>query len=135
MEWSWKLRLRESLGNRVFWLGAPDCREETAAHLRWLASEIDLTPSGFDGGQEEWRDLAARHTERALVAYAGSYDGRPSAIKVYLTVDDPEVCREAVFGSTASKGLPVPPRTTGFEVYSGGRVEGRQPVRELGTGR
>jgi hypothetical protein len=34
-----------------------------------------------------------------------------------------------------AKGLPLPPRTTGFEVYSGGHVEGRQPVREIGTGR
>ena len=75
----------------------------------WLASEIDLTPSGFDGGQEEWRDLAARHTERALVAYAGSYDGRPSVIKVYLTLDDPEVSLKAVCSSMSSKGLPAAP--------------------------
>jgi hypothetical protein len=31
-----------------------------------------------------------------------------------------------------AKGLPVPPRTTGMEVYSGAAVEGRQPVREIG---
>jgi hypothetical protein len=30
------------------------------------------------------------------------------------------------------KGLPIPPRTTGMEVYSGAPVEGRQPVREIG---
>jgi hypothetical protein len=29
-------------------------------------------------------------------------------------------------------GLPIPPRTTGMEVYSGAPVEGRQPVREIG---
>jgi hypothetical protein len=31
-----------------------------------------------------------------------------------------------------AKGLPIPPRTTGMEVYSGAPVEGRQPVREVG---
>ena len=31
-----------------------------------------------------------------------------------------------------AKGLPIPPRTMGMEVYSGANVEGRQPVRELG---
>ena len=31
-----------------------------------------------------------------------------------------------------AKGLPIPPRTTGMEVYSGAPVEGRQPVREFG---
>jgi hypothetical protein len=31
-----------------------------------------------------------------------------------------------------AKGLPIPPRTTGMEVYSGEEVEGRQPVREIG---
>ena len=32
----------------------------------------------------------------------------------------------------AAKGLLIPPRTTGMEVYSGAAVEGRQPVREIG---
>jgi hypothetical protein len=31
-----------------------------------------------------------------------------------------------------AKGLAIPPRTTGMEVYSGAPVEGRQPVREIG---
>jgi hypothetical protein len=31
-----------------------------------------------------------------------------------------------------AKGLSIPPRTTGMEVYSGAPVEGRQPVREIG---
>ena len=31
-----------------------------------------------------------------------------------------------------AKGLPIPSRTTGMEVYSGAAVEGRQPVREIG---
>jgi len=31
-----------------------------------------------------------------------------------------------------AKGLLIPPRTTGMEVYSGAAVEGRQPVREIG---
>jgi len=31
-----------------------------------------------------------------------------------------------------AKGLPIPPRTTGMEVYSGAPVEGRQPIREIG---
>ena len=34
-----------------------------------------------------------------------------------------------------ANGQAVPPRTMGMEVYSGGNVEGRQPVRELGFGR
>jgi hypothetical protein len=34
-----------------------------------------------------------------------------------------------------AKGLPVPPRTMGMEVYSGQAVEGVQPVREIGFGR
>jgi hypothetical protein len=31
-----------------------------------------------------------------------------------------------------AKGLPIPPRTMGMEVYTGAAVEGRQPVREVG---
>ena len=31
-----------------------------------------------------------------------------------------------------AKGLPIPPRNMGMEVYTGGPVEGRQPVREFG---
>ena len=42
---------------------------------------------------------------------------------------------ERAAADAVAKGLPVPPRTTGFEVYSGANVEGRQPVREIGTGR
>jgi len=42
---------------------------------------------------------------------------------------------ERAVADAVAKGLPVPPRTTGFEVYSGGRVEGREPLREFGTGR
>ena len=42
---------------------------------------------------------------------------------------------ERAVADAVAKGLPVPPRTTGFEVYSGADVEGRQPVREIGTGR
>ena len=34
-----------------------------------------------------------------------------------------------------AKGLPVPPRTMGMEVYSGQAVEGVQPVREIGFGK
>jgi len=32
-----------------------------------------------------------------------------------------------------AKGLPIPPRTMGMEVYTGGPVEGREPVREFGV--
>ena len=39
---------------------------------------------------------------------------------------------ERMVAEAKAKGLPVPPRTMGMEVYSGGQVEGRQPVRELG---
>jgi hypothetical protein len=31
-----------------------------------------------------------------------------------------------------AKGLPIPPRNMGMEVYTGAPVEGRQPVREFG---
>ena len=34
-----------------------------------------------------------------------------------------------------AKGLPIPPRTMGMEVYTGGPVEGREPVREFGVSR
>ena len=34
-----------------------------------------------------------------------------------------------------AKGLPIPPRTIGMEVYSGQKVEGAQPVREIGFGK
>jgi hypothetical protein len=39
---------------------------------------------------------------------------------------------ERLVEEAKAKGLPIPPRTTGMEVYSGAPVEGRQPVRELG---
>jgi len=41
---------------------------------------------------------------------------------------------ERMVAEARAKGQPVPPRTTGMEVYSGAPVEGRQPVRELGFG-
>jgi hypothetical protein len=34
-----------------------------------------------------------------------------------------------------AKGMPVPPRTMGMEVYSGQKVDGVQPVREIGFGK
>jgi hypothetical protein len=39
---------------------------------------------------------------------------------------------EKAVAEAKANGLPIPPRTMGMEVYSGGQVEGRQPVRELG---
>jgi hypothetical protein len=39
---------------------------------------------------------------------------------------------EKAVADAKAKGLPIPPRTMGMEVYSGAQVEGRQPVRELG---
>jgi hypothetical protein len=42
---------------------------------------------------------------------------------------------ERMVDEAKAKGLPIPPRTMGMEVYSGGQVEGRQPVRELGGAR
>jgi hypothetical protein len=42
---------------------------------------------------------------------------------------------ERMVEEARAKGLPIPPRTTGMEVYSGAPVEGRQPVRELGFSR
>ena len=42
---------------------------------------------------------------------------------------------ERMVADAKAKGLPIPPRTMGMEVYSGGAVEGRQPVREIGGGK
>ena len=39
---------------------------------------------------------------------------------------------EKAVADAKAKGLPIPPRTMGMEVYSGAPVEGRQPVREIG---
>lgn len=33
-----------------------------------------------------------------------------------------------------AKGLPIPPRNMGMEVYSGAPTDGREPVREFGFG-
>jgi hypothetical protein len=42
---------------------------------------------------------------------------------------------EKAVAEASARGLPVPPRTMGMEVYSGAPVEGRQPVREIGFGK
>jgi len=42
---------------------------------------------------------------------------------------------ERMVADAKAKGLPIPPRTTGMEVYSGAPVEGLQPVREFGGGK
>jgi hypothetical protein len=42
---------------------------------------------------------------------------------------------ERAVAEAKAKGLPVPPRTMGMEVYSGQQVEGAQPVREIGFGK
>ena len=42
---------------------------------------------------------------------------------------------ERAVADAKAKGLPVPPRTMGMEVYSGQQVEGAQPVREIGFGK
>lgn len=42
---------------------------------------------------------------------------------------------ERLVADAKAKGLPIPPRTMGMEVYSGAAVEGLQPVREIGFGR
>ena len=39
---------------------------------------------------------------------------------------------EKLVADAKAKGLPIPPRTMGMEVYSGAPVQGVQPVRELG---
>ena len=39
---------------------------------------------------------------------------------------------EKLVAEAKAKGLPIPPRTTGMEVYSGAPVEGLQPVRAFG---
>jgi hypothetical protein len=42
---------------------------------------------------------------------------------------------ERMVAEAKAKGLPIPPRTMGMEVYSGQAVEGVQPVREIGFGK
>jgi len=42
---------------------------------------------------------------------------------------------EKMVADAKAKGLPIPPRTMGMEVYSGAAVEGREPVREFGGGK
>jgi hypothetical protein len=42
---------------------------------------------------------------------------------------------ERLVAEAKAKGLPIPPRTMGMEVYSGQAVEGVQPVREIGFGK
>lgn len=42
---------------------------------------------------------------------------------------------ERMVADAKAKGLAIPPRTTGMEVYSGTSMEGRQPVGELGGGK
>jgi hypothetical protein len=42
---------------------------------------------------------------------------------------------EKAVADAKAKGLPIPPRTMGMEVYSGAQAEGREPVRELGFGK
>jgi hypothetical protein len=42
---------------------------------------------------------------------------------------------ERAVAEAKAKGLPIPPRTMGMEVYSGAAVEGLQPVREIGFGK
>jgi hypothetical protein len=42
---------------------------------------------------------------------------------------------ERAVAEAKAKGLPVPPRTMGMEVYSGQKVDGVQPVREIGFGK
>jgi hypothetical protein len=42
---------------------------------------------------------------------------------------------ERMVADAKAKGLPIPARTMGMEVYSGAAVEGRQPVREIGAGK
>jgi hypothetical protein len=61
--------------------------------------------------------------------------------KLPIRVGEWRRCRESRSGERVyekqvaearAKGLAIPPRTTGMEVYSGAPVEGRQPVREIG---
>jgi len=42
---------------------------------------------------------------------------------------------EKAVAEAIAKGLPIPRRTTGMEVYSGAPTEGREPVREFGFGK
>jgi len=95
MEWSWKFQGGQALANRVFWLGAGGCREETARHLDWLVAELGLAPAAL-AGSEGWRELLHARMERALVSYAGPNPrtARAAAIKIYLTLED---CGEALY--------------------------------------
>jgi hypothetical protein len=84
MEWSWKFRAQDVRADRICWLGAGDRREDTARLLTRLAAELGFKPSDLP-----WRDLVERHTNRALVGYAGpdAVGRRPAAIKICLSLD------------------------------------------------
>jgi hypothetical protein len=62
----------------------------------------------------------------------------PEMIDYRIRVEDPgyalsgERAYERMVEEAKAKGLPIPPRTMGMEVYSGAAVEGVQPVREVG---
>jgi len=80
--------------------------------------------------------LAARLTTlaaRAMSIAAGHscHEGN-SAVRNALSGE--RVYEKAVAEAVA-KGLPIPPRTTGMEGYTGAAVEGWEPVRELGVGK
>ena len=95
MEWSWKFQPGRTLGNRIFWLGAPRPLE-TRAHLEGLTAELglDVRHEGLYG-----------YTERALVSYAGpdKNKGRAAAIRIYLTLDD---CSEPVYSQYVRPAYP-----------------------------
>src|SRR3954464_12624162 len=95
MEWSWKFEREQALANRVFWLGAGGCRDESADHLNWLIGELGVTSASLAGARE-WDEILQVHLERLLVSYAGASPrtGRAAAIKIYLTLDD---CDESVY--------------------------------------
>jgi hypothetical protein len=95
MEWSWKFQPGRTLGNRIFWLGAPR-PAETRAHLEWLTGEL-----GLDVRDGRLYDF----TERALVSYAGANKdkGRSAAIRIYLTLDD---CSEPVYSDYVRPAYP-----------------------------
>jgi hypothetical protein len=88
MEWSWKFRPGHTLRNRIFWIGKPNRRIETADHVGRLADEIGFAPTDLDGGRATWQAVLRDETDRVTVGYAGADDVacRSESLKLYLSL-------------------------------------------------
>jgi hypothetical protein len=98
-----------------------------------MGTRESMTPEEFArraGGDESSRDRAVNQETFLRNEFGVRTFGYTSFV-----VDPPNGQIPQVTPAAPAKGLPIPPRTMGMEVYSGGQVEGRQPVRELGGAR